>query len=137
MCLVLHFWGFTVHTAEVEGALFSLPYIADAVVLPLQDDNHQERTAAILKLKPSFLPCNPNLETLRGDLTEKIGLMLFKQPTVVYWLRETEEVSVTVNGKVSKVDSRRKFFGDGWWQKEGVEVLDLSSMGYWRMGGQC
>jgi acyl-coenzyme A synthetase/AMP-(fatty) acid ligase len=134
---VLHFWGFTVQTAEVERALFSLPYIADAVVLPLEDEDHQERTAAILKLKPSCMSSNPSLETLRGDLTEKTALMLFKLPTVVYWLRETEEISVTVNGKVSKLYSRKKFFGDEWWHNERVEVFDLSGMGYWRMGGQC
>jgi malonyl-CoA/methylmalonyl-CoA synthetase len=107
------------------------------VVLPLQDQNHQERTAAILKLKTSSLSSNPSLETLRGDLTEKTELMLFKLPTVVYWLRENEEISVTVNGKVSKLDSRRKFFRDEWWRNEKLEVFDLSGMKYWRMGGQC
>jgi len=63
--------------------------------------------------------------------------MLFKHPTVVYWLREDEEISLTVNGKISKVDARKKFFGGEWEKKEGVEVLDLKSIEYWRFGGQA
>jgi malonyl-CoA/methylmalonyl-CoA synthetase len=68
-------------------------------------------------------------------LTEKTGLFLFKQPTVVYWLQEGEEIPLTSNGKISKRDARKKFFGDGWRCKERLEVLDLKDMEYWRMGG--
>ena len=79
----------------------------------------------------------PTLDALRNDLTKTTGLMLFKLPTVIYWLQDREEVSLTVNGKISKVDARNKFFGDNWQDKAGVEVMDLSKMEYWRMGGQC
>jgi malonyl-CoA/methylmalonyl-CoA synthetase len=133
---VLHFWGFTLHTGEIERALFSLPYIANAVVLPLEDEECQERAAAILQIKPFELK-KPVLAALRNDLTEKTGLMLFKQPTVVYWLQEGEEITLTVNGKISKRDARKKFFGDRWQCREGVEILDLKELEYWRMGGQC
>ncbi|KFY69362.1 hypothetical protein V496_00297 [Pseudogymnoascus sp. VKM F-4515 (FW-2607)] len=132
---VLHFWGFTVHTGEVESALLSLPYVADAISLPLADTEYKERVAAIVKIKPSSK--QPNLDVLRNDLTEKTGLMLFKLPTVIYWLQDGEEISLTVNGKISKIDARKKFFGDEWRGKNGVEVTDLSKMEYWRMGGQC
>ncbi|KFY18238.1 hypothetical protein V492_00058 [Pseudogymnoascus sp. VKM F-4246] len=132
---VLHFWGFTVHTGEVESALLSLPYIADAIVLPLADTEYKERAAAIVKVKPSSK--QPSFDDLRNDLTEQTGLMLFKQPTVIYWLQDGEEISLTVNGKISKIDARKKFFGDNWRGKDGVEVIDLSKMEYWRMGGQC
>ncbi|KFZ05030.1 hypothetical protein V501_08742 [Pseudogymnoascus sp. VKM F-4519 (FW-2642)] len=132
---VLHFWGFTVHTGEVESALLSLPYIADAISLPLADTEYKERVAAIVKIKPSSE--QPSFDALRHDLTEKTGLMLFKQPTVIYWLKEGEEISLTVNGKISKIDARKKFFGDDWRGKDGVDVIDLSKMEYWRMGGQC
>ena len=88
-------------------------------------------------MKPSFQSRQPDLNTLRNDLTEKTGLMLFKQPTVVCWLCEGEEISLTANGKISKRDARKKFFGDGWQCKRSVEVLDLKGMEYWRMGGQC
>ena len=125
------------HTDEIESALFSLPYIANAVVLPLEDEDYQERAAAILQIKSSFQSKQPDIDTLRDDLTKKTGLFLFKQPTVVYWLREGEEISLTVNGKISKMDARKKFFGDDWRRKERVEVLDLNGMEYWRMGGQC
>lgn len=135
--VVLHFWGFTLYTSEIESALLSLPYIANAIVLPLQDDQFQQRAAAILQIKPSFQSKRPGLDTLRNDLTEKTGLMLFKQPTVVYWLSEREEISLTANGKVSKIDARNKFFGEGWKSKQNVEILDLRGMEYWRMGGQC
>ena len=134
---VLHFWGFTLHTGEIESALFSLPYISNAIVLPLKDEEYQERAAAILQIKPSFQWKQPYLVTLRNDLTEKTELMLLKQPTVVYWLREGEEIPLTINGKISKRDARKKFFGDDWRCKEGVEVLDLTGLEYWRMGGQC
>ncbi|OBT59320.1 hypothetical protein VE04_00252 [Pseudogymnoascus sp. 24MN13] len=132
---VLHFWGFTVHTGEVESALLSLPYIADAISLPLADTEYKERVAAIVKIKPSSE--QPSFDALRHDLTEKTGLMLFKQPTVIYWLKEGEEISLTVNGKISKIDARKKYFGDDWRGKDGVDVIDLSKMEYWRMGGQC
>lgn len=132
---VLHFWGFTVHTGEVESALLSLPYVADAISLPLADTEYKERVAAIVKIRPSSK--QPNLDALRNDLTEKTGLMLFKLPTVIYWLQDGEEISLTVNGKISKIDARKKFFGDEWRGKNGVEVTDLSKMEYWRMGGQC
>ena len=134
---VLHFWGITLHTGEIESALFSLPYIANAVVLPLEDEDYQERAAAILQFKQSFQSKRPDLHTLRNELTERTGLMQFKQPTVVYWLQEGEEISLTANGKISKIDAREKFFGDGWQFNERVEVLDLKGMEYWRMGGQC
>ncbi|KFY31419.1 hypothetical protein V493_01126 [Pseudogymnoascus sp. VKM F-4281 (FW-2241)] len=132
---VLHFWGFTVHTGEVESALLSLPYITDAIVLPLADTEYKERAAAIVKIKPSST--QPSFDALRNDLTEETGLMLFKQPTVIYWLQDGEEISLTVNGKISKIDARKKFFGDDWRGKDGVDVIDLTKMEYWRMGGQC
>jgi malonyl-CoA/methylmalonyl-CoA synthetase len=125
------------HAGEIESALLSLPYISNAIVLSVEDEECQERAAAILQINPSFKLRQPDLETLRKDLTAKTGLMLFKLPTVVYWLHEGQEVSLTANGKVQKRDARKKFFGDGWRCKEGVEVLDLKGMEYWRMGGQC
>lgn len=97
----------------------------------------KERTAAILQVKPEYQSKRPNLDILRKDLVDNTGLMLFKIPTVVYWLQPGEEISLTVNGKVSKIDARKKFFGEDWHGKEGVEVMDLSAMEYWRMGGQC
>lgn len=106
-------------------------------MLPLKDDDNQERTAALLQAKPEFQGHLPDLTTLRKDLTEKIGLYLFKQPTVLRWLPEGESISLTANGKVSKVDAREKFFGNDWKSKMEVEVLDLKDMEYWRMGGQC
>lgn len=63
--------------------------------------------------------------------------MLFKQPTVLYWLKKGEDIPMTGNGKVSKNEARERFFGEGWKEREGVEVLDLKGMEYWRMGGQC
>lgn len=134
---MLHFWGFTLHTGEIETALFNLPYIANAVVLPVEDENHEERAAAILQINPTCRSEPPDLATLRSDLTTTTGLMLLKQPTIVYWLRGEEEISLTANGKISKVDARKKFFGDKWWANDKLEVLDLKSIEYWRMGGQC
>lgn len=123
-------------TGEVETALLSLPYIANAVVLPLQD-GIKERTAAILQLNPEYSSKSPSVDAVRKDLEETTGLMLFKVPTVIYWLQDGEEISLTVNGKISKIDARKKFFGEDWKNKAGVEVMDLSAMEYWRMGGQC
>ncbi|PVH96546.1 acetyl-CoA synthetase-like protein [Periconia macrospinosa] len=136
---VLHFWGFTVVTSEVETAILSLPYISDVTVLPLEDEEYDERVAAIIKTKPSASPggMKPNLEALRKDLSAKNGLMLFKQPTVAYWLGDNEEISLTANGKVSKRDAKKKFFGEGWKSTQKVEILDLKTVEYWRMGGQC
>lgn len=133
----MHFWGFTIYTGEVETAILSRPYIANVVVLPLPDKEYKERTAAVLQIRPEYRSQRPNLDTLRKELTENTGLMLFKLPTVAYWLRAGEEISLTVNGKISKVDVRKKFFGDSWRDKNEVEVMDLSTMEYWRMGGQC
>ncbi|KAG0645085.1 Acyl-synthetase family member [Hyphodiscus hymeniophilus] len=134
---VLHFWGFTLHTGEIEAALFSLPYIASATVLSLDDEEYQERAAALVQMKPSFQSKQPDLKTLRNDLTEGTGLFLFKQPTVVCWLREGEAIPLTVNGKISKKEARQRFFGDNWRSNERVEVLNLKDMEYWRIGGLC
>ena len=133
----MHFWGFTLHTGEIESALLSLPYIANAVVLPIEDEEYQQLAAAIIRIKPSFQSKKPDLRTLRDDLTQKTGLMLFKQPTVVYWLQEGEKVSLTASGKISKTETRKNLFVDGWQCKQNVEILDLKAMEYWRMGGQC
>ncbi|CZT00093.1 uncharacterized protein RAG0_08240 [Rhynchosporium agropyri] len=134
---VMHFWGFTLHTSEIESALTSLPYIADAIVLPIDDEECQQRAAAIIRLQPSCESKFPQLKELRNDLTQSTGLMQFKQPTVVYWLRESEEISLTANGKVSKKMTKSKLFVNGWQSEKNVEVLDLKEMEYWRMGGQC
>ncbi|CAG8976830.1 hypothetical protein HYALB_00009094 [Hymenoscyphus albidus] len=132
---VLHFWGFTVHTGEVENALSSLPYIANAVAFPIEDEKCQERTAAVLEIKPGFQARQPDLQRIRADLKEKTGLFLFKYPTVIYWLREGEDIPETSNGKISKKEARKKFFGDRWQHNENLEILDLKGMEYWRMGG--
>ncbi|EKD12998.1 uncharacterized protein L3040_007081 [Drepanopeziza brunnea f. sp. 'multigermtubi'] len=137
---VLHFWGFTLHTGEIENALLSLPYIANAIVFPIHDPEYQERAAAVLQLKPAFPRPPPGLETLRRDLAEETGLFQFKQPTAVYWLQDGEAIPHTANGKVSKVEARERFYGGAgadWRWKRGVEVLDLNALEYWRMGGQC
>ena len=108
------------------------------MVLPVDDEEYQERAAAILQFKKNPTQSEkPDIEKLRQDLTEQTGLMLFKHPTVVYWLQEGEEISLTANGKISKVEARKKFFGDEWRFKQGVEVLDLKGIEYWRFGGQC
>ncbi|PBP28706.1 hypothetical protein BUE80_DR000424 [Diplocarpon rosae] len=134
---VLHFWGFTLHTAEIENALLSLPYISHAIVFPLDDPEYQERAAAVVQIKPSSIPKPPTLKTLRRDLAKGTGLFEFKQPTVIYWLQEGEQIPETANGKISKKEAREKFFGEGWRGSEAVEVLDLKGMEYWRMGGEC
>ena len=135
--VVLHFWGFTLHTGEIESALLSLLYIANAIVVPIDDEEYQQRAGAILQLKPSFQSKTPDMLTLRNDLTETTGLMQLKQPTVVYWLRDGEEIPRTASGKISKKEATKCFFGDGWRCKQSVEVFDLNGMEYWRMGGQC
>lgn len=135
--LVLHFWGFTLHTSEIENALLHLPYVKNAIVFPIEDLEYKERAAAVLQIDPAFRSKHPGLETLRHDLTEQTGLFLFKQPTAVYWLRDGEEIPHTANGKVSKKEAREKFFGQDWQSKDGVEVLNLKELEYWRMGGQC
>ncbi|KAL2067236.1 hypothetical protein VTL71DRAFT_1660 [Oculimacula yallundae] len=132
---VMHFWGFTLHTSEIESALSTLPYVADAVVFPIDDEECQQRAAAIIRTDPSYKFKVPSLKNLRDDLTQRTGLMQFKQPTVVYWLQEGEEISVTANGKVSKKLTKTKLFVDGWQSQKNVEVLDLKEMEYWRMGG--
>ena len=111
----------------------SLPYISNAVVLSLDDGRHMKKAAAILQFKPEIQSNHPDLATLRSDLTETTGLFVFKQPTVAYWLREGEEIPLTTNGKISKKAARQTFFGDRWQCKDGVEVLDLKEVEYWRM----
>jgi malonyl-CoA/methylmalonyl-CoA synthetase len=130
---VFHFWGFTLQSMEIENALYTLPYISAAVVLPVDDEEYKERAAAILKLKPGFI--QPDFNTLRQDLTDRTGLFLFKQPTVLYWLKEGEEIPVSLNGKISKRDAKQMFFGDAWKEKLDVLVLALEKMDYWRIGG--
>jgi malonyl-CoA/methylmalonyl-CoA synthetase len=79
--IVLHFWGFTVHTGEVESALLSLPYIANAIALPLADTEYKERCAAILQLKPASQLKQPSFDALQaadsGLLASRRGRNLF------------------------------------------------------------
>lgn len=134
--LVLHFWGFTVFTGDVEAALLSLSYIENAVVFPVEDKVGDERVAALIQAKSSDAMETPRIVQLRKNLSQQSGLMEFKQPTVIRWLQHGEDIPLTANAKISKVAARAKYFGNGWHNDTRVEALDITTMHYWRMGGQ-
>lgn len=124
------------HTGEVENALLILPSIKNAIVFPVEDEEEQERVAAVLQTGKNGKFDTPDLLQLRGDLKTTTGLMEFKQPTLLRWLDEDETIPLTANGKVSKVGLRRNYFGGDWRTDPKIEILDTRAMQYWRMGGQ-
>jgi non-ribosomal peptide synthetase component E (peptide arylation enzyme) len=125
-----------VHTGEVENALLVLPSIKNAIVFSVEDEEEQERVAAVLQTSKDGNFDTPDLLQLRRDLTMTTGLMEFKQPTLLRWLDEDETIPLTANGKISKVDLRRNYFGGDWIIDSKIEILDTRAMQYWRMGGQ-
>jgi len=99
-------------------------------VFGIPDEKYHERVTAILSFRRSSLIISaPTIKQLHQDLTAKTNIPRFQFPTVVYWLREGEEVPQTATGKISKLKAKEvisKQKENGWAQ---VEFLDLEAGG--------
>jgi acyl-CoA synthetase (AMP-forming)/AMP-acid ligase II len=92
--------GENVSAAEVEGALHSMPAIAEVAVVAAPDARLGEHACAVLRLRPDVAPV-----TL-ADLTmhlARIGLARQKWPEE---LRIVTDFPRTASGKIRKVDLR-------------------------------
>lgn len=100
--------GENVSAAEVEGALQTLPGVAEVAVVAAPDARLGERACAIVRMRPGAAP--PTLADVTAHL-ERIGLARPKWPED---LRVVEEFPRTASGKIRKVDLR------AWLRSEGA-----------------
>lgn len=92
--------GENVSAAEVEGALQSLPGVAEIAVVAAPDARLGEHACAVVRMQPGAAPL-----TL-GDVTahlEGVGLARQKWPEE---LRQVDDFPRTATGKIRKVDLR-------------------------------
>jgi acyl-CoA synthetase (AMP-forming)/AMP-acid ligase II len=94
--------GENVSAAEVEGALQTLPGVAEVAVVAAPDARLGEHGCAMLRMRPGAEPLT--LEDLARHLAE-IGLARQKWPEE---LRLVEDFPRTASGKIRKVDLRAR-----------------------------
>jgi acyl-CoA synthetase (AMP-forming)/AMP-acid ligase II len=94
--------GENVSAAEVEGALQSLPGVAEVAVVAAPDERLGELACAIVRMQPGAEP--PTLDDVTGHLAE-VGLARQKWPED---LRIVEDFPRTAAGKIRKVELRAR-----------------------------
>lgn len=115
---------------DIEEHILQLPEVAEVMALGVSDGDCEERVAVIVR--PSFLDGRGNtlpltLANLRERLSVEPSLPMCKQPTLLRLLRDDERIPTTRNGKLSKVQARKRFFPDGFKQTGKVDVWDSNS----------
>ena len=98
--------GENISAAEVEGALQTLPGVAEVAVVAAPDARLGEHACAVIRMRPGAAPV-----TL-GDLTAHlsgIGLARQKWPEE---LRLVDDFPRTASGKIRKVDLRARLRSD-------------------------
>ncbi|KAM3415610.1 Malonate--CoA ligase [Cercospora zeina] len=106
--------GYKISALDIERELLALPYVAEAMVVGVADQEFGQRVAAAIVLKQAADPTRhgtadvPNLdiERLRGDLRERLAG--YKMPTVLRVLKE--ELPKSATGKVVKKQLGPYFF---------------------------
>ncbi|KAF2709393.1 acetyl-CoA synthetase-like protein [Pleomassaria siparia CBS 279.74] len=113
--------GYKISALDIERELLSLPYVAEAMVVGVADEEFGQRVAALISLQEedltdAFLETYGNGEyiltiaDLRRDLRERLAG--YKIPTL---LRIVEgELPKTVTGKVQKKILGQRFFPDNY-----------------------
>jgi acyl-CoA synthetase (AMP-forming)/AMP-acid ligase II len=94
--------GENVSAAEVEGALQSMPGIAEVAVVAAPDERLGEHACAIVRMQPGVAPVT------QGDVTghlAEVGLARQKWPED---LRLVDDFPRTASGKIRKVDLRAR-----------------------------
>lgn len=93
---ILKSGGYKISALDVEREILGLEYIAEVMVVGVEDEEFGQRVAAAVVLKPWASP-SLKLETLRRDLRETLAG--YKMPTM---LRVVDEIPKSPTGKVVK-----------------------------------
>jgi malonyl-CoA/methylmalonyl-CoA synthetase len=110
---ILKSGGYKISTVEIERALLELPYIKEAAVVGVVDEEYGQRVGAILVTK-SMTETSLKLETLRQDLKNKLAK--YKMPTLLRLIGG--ELPKGPTGKVQKKVLGEKFFPSPGWEKD-------------------
>jgi malonyl-CoA/methylmalonyl-CoA synthetase len=109
--------GYKISALDVERELLSLPYVAEAMVVGVADEEYGQRVAALISLQEEVMPTVSlrkngtsqhvlTIDDLRRDLRERLAG--YKLPTL---LRIADrELPKTVTGKVQKKILGPRFF---------------------------
>ncbi|KAL4783290.1 hypothetical protein BJX76DRAFT_358153 [Aspergillus varians] len=110
--------GYKLSALDIEREILGLDYIAEVMVVGVEDEEYGQRVAAAVTLKDGMK--HLSLERLRVDLR---GVLAgYKMPTV---LRVVEgEIPKSATGKVQKKILGPKYFGPRWRREVGVQVWD-------------
>ena len=107
--------GYKISALDIERELLSLPYVAEAMVVGVSDEEYGERVAAAVVLKDvadvppndrKSVPVVLGIEKLRSDLRHRLAG--YKLPTVLRIVKEEFPKSAT--GKVVKKKLGPEYF---------------------------
>jgi malonyl-CoA/methylmalonyl-CoA synthetase len=107
--------GYKISALDIERELLALPYIAEAIVVGVSDEEFGQRVGAVLSLHPEAFggPGSGEVLTidgLREDLRSRLAG--YKMPTL---LRVVEgEMPKTASGKILKKVLGEKYFPEGY-----------------------
>ncbi|KAI4681730.1 uncharacterized protein J4E84_007325 [Alternaria hordeiaustralica] len=126
--------GYKISALDVERELLSLPYVAEAMVVGVPDEEYGQRVAALVSLQNEEMsaPFSASsdgsqyvltIKDLRRDLRERLAG--YKLPTL---LRIADgEFPKTVTGKVQKKVLGPRFFPADYHRRPGVQEWDARS----------
>ncbi|TID22200.1 fatty-acyl-CoA synthase [Venturia nashicola] len=115
--------GYKLSALDIERELLALPYIAEAIVVGVQDEEFGQRVGAILTLHPEAFGGPDSgealtIEVLRKDLRARLAR--YKMPTL---LRVVEgELPKTASGKILKKVLGEKYFPQGYERISEVQI---------------
>jgi malonyl-CoA/methylmalonyl-CoA synthetase len=89
--------GYKISALDIEREILGLDYVAEVMVVGIEDEEFGQRVAAAIVLKPDVQKDGLTLERLRADL--RSSLAGYKMPTL---LRVVDELRKNATGKVIK-----------------------------------
>lgn len=109
--------GYKISALDIEREILSLPYVGEAMVVGVADEEYGQRVGAVISLRDDDLamdfiksrgrtPGALSLDELRSDLRSR--LVGYKLPTILRII--TEDISKTASGKVQKKVSGPLYF---------------------------
>lgn len=127
--------GYKISALEIERELLSLPYIAEAMVVGVPDEEFGQRVAALLSLQEEMTTSFwreqrsaeklLNIDKLRRDLRER--LVGYKLPTLLRVV--SGELPKTATGKVQKKILGPHFFPASWHECAEIQKWEPNAEG--------
>ncbi|KND87442.1 Acyl-CoA synthetase family member 3, mitochondrial [Tolypocladium ophioglossoides CBS 100239] len=103
------FHGYRIQSIRVEEALTDLPYVSEACVIGVPEDEAKELCAALIRLKEGTPREEISLARVRADLSET--LPAYMRPYLLRIMDDGEKVPCTVSSKPIKKEILKQFFG--------------------------